>query len=127
MSSKTASYDQTIQIICNLSDINSQRAETRSVPTLLGQNVGGFRFHLYWDHEHSQLLFRRPDGQMNDFRPVIEEIGDYLDKQPDKILTLFLDLDLPVDTLHKVFKEKDLLKYEVLKKKELKKYLNADW
>jgi DNA-binding SARP family transcriptional activator len=111
MNSKTASYDQSIQIICNLSDINSQRAETRSLSNLLNQNVGGFRFHLYWDHEHSQLLYRQPSGQMSDFRPVIDEIDTYLQKEPDKILTLFLDLDLPIDTLQKVFREKHFLKY----------------
>jgi DNA-binding SARP family transcriptional activator len=108
---KSTNYDQTIQIICNLSDLNSQRAEKRSIENLLGQNVGGFRFHLYWDNEHSQLLYRRPDGEMHDFTPVIDEIGNYLEREPDKILTIFLDLDLPIDSLQKVFKEKDFLKY----------------
>jgi two-component SAPR family response regulator len=111
MSSKMASYDQRIQIICNLSDINAQRAETRSVSYLLNQHVGGFRFHLYWEHEHSQLLYRQPSGQMSDFRPVIDEIGAYLQQEPEKILTLFLDLDLPIDTLQKVFRERNFLKY----------------
>jgi len=104
-------YDQTIQIVCNLSDVNSQRIERRSVKELLDQNVGGFRFHLYWDHENSELLYRRPNGQLRDFRPVMDDIGDYLSEKPDRILTLFLDLDLPIDTLQKVFKEKNMLQY----------------
>ena len=70
------SYDQTIQIICNLSDVNSQRTERRSVAELLEQNVGGFRFHLLWDHENSHLLYRRPDGQLRDFSPVMDEISN---------------------------------------------------
>jgi DNA-binding SARP family transcriptional activator len=104
-------YDQNIQIICNLSDVNSQRTERRSVKELLVQNVGGFRFHLYWDHENSRLLYRRPIGQLQDFGPVMDDIGNYLNENPDRILTLFLDLDLPIDTLHKVFKERNLLQY----------------
>lgn len=111
VSNKTITYDQTIQIICNLSDVNSQRSEMRSVKQLLDQNVGGFRFHLYWNNENSQLLYRRPNGEMKDFRPVMDEIGAYLDREQERIITIFLDLDLPIDTLQKVFKEKDLVKY----------------
>ena len=44
---KTITYDQCIQIISNLSDVNSQRIESKSVRELLDRNVGGFRFHYY--------------------------------------------------------------------------------
>ena len=118
---RTTTYDQTIQIICNLSDVNSQRIEQRSVKDLLGQNVGGFRFHLYWDHENSQLLYRRPNGVMKDFEPVMDDIDEYMNEQPGKVLSLFLDLDLPIDTLEKVFKEKNLLNYFY------RKSSNKDW
>lgn len=118
---RSSTYDQTIEIICNLSDVNSQRIERSSVADLLAQNVGGFRFHLYWDHESSQLFYRRPDGKMRAFRPVLDEISTYLEQQPNEILTLFLDLDLPIDTLEKVFQEKDLVKYFHRQPK------NGDW
>ena len=109
--SRTLSYDQTIQIICNLSDVNSQRIEKRSVKKLLDENVGGFRFHLFWDHENSHLLYRRPNGEHRDFRPVMDQLNHYLEEKPDHVLTLFLDLDLPIDTLRNAFREKGMVKY----------------
>ncbi|MDZ7607575.1 MAG: hypothetical protein U5K79_18750 [Cyclobacteriaceae bacterium] len=54
---KSLRYDHTIQIISNLSDINSQRPESASVEELIENNVGGFRFHLMWDHEKSNLIY----------------------------------------------------------------------
>ena len=108
---KTITYDQSIQIISNLSDINYQRPESRSVQQLLQQHVGGFRFHLLWDHENSQLLYKNHYGQLKDFKPVIDQVNDYLEQYPESILTFFLDLDLPIDTLEKVFEEKGLIKY----------------
>ena len=108
---RTLSYDQSIQIICNLSDVNSQRTELLSVEELLGRNVGGFRFHLLWDHENSRLLYKLPNGQHKDFEPVIDQVNKHLDENSQKVLTFFLDLDLPVDTLKKVFEEKNLIRY----------------
>jgi len=118
---KTLTYDQTIQIICNLSDINSQRFEERSIEELLDQKIGGFRFHLLWDHENSRLLYKLSDGKLEDFRPVIDLIHAHLDENQGEILTLFLDLDLPIDTLKKVFEEKDVVKYFH------KQSVNRDW
>ncbi len=108
---KTVTYDQTIQIISNLSDVVSQRAEMKSAEQLLQEKIGGFRFHLLWDHENSQLLYKTHDGQMNDARPIIDQVSDYLEKNPDRIITFFLDLDLPVDTLKKVFDKTGIIKY----------------
>ena len=85
ISDKTTTYDQTINIICNLSDVNSQRVETRSVKQLLEQQIGGFRFHLIWDHENSQLLYKLADGQLKDFRPVINQMSTYLEDHPEQI------------------------------------------
>jgi len=121
LSDKTITYDQTIQIISNLSDVNSQRSETKTVEQLLSQHIGGFRFHLLWNHENSQLLYKLSDGQLMDFRPVIDQVNRYLDENPERILTFFLDLDLPLDTLNKVFEEKDVVKYFH------KQTPNADW
>ena len=121
LSDKTITYDQTIQIISNLSDVNSQRSETKTVEQLLRQHIGGFRFHLLWNHENSQLLYKLSDGQLMDFRPVIDQVNRYLDENPERILTFFLDLDLPLDTLNKVFEEKDIVKYFH------KQTPNADW
>jgi hypothetical protein len=39
---KSLRYDHTIQIISNLSVINSQRGESASVEELIENNVGGF-------------------------------------------------------------------------------------
>lgn len=118
---KTLTFDQSIQVISNLSDVNSQRNERMSVAQLLNQNVGGFRFHLLWDHENSQLLYKLPNGQLKDFIPVIDEIKIHLDNNTEKILTFFMDLDLPIDTLQKVFLEKDLIRYFH------KQPVNTDW
>lgn len=118
---KTLTFDQTIQIISNLSDVNSQRIERRSVKELLDRNVGGFRFHLMWDHDNSQLLYKLPNGNLKDFGPVIDQVSQHLDDKPDKILTFFFDLDLPIDTLQKVFKEKDLIRFLH------RQSPNADW
>jgi len=119
--SKTLTFDQSIQVISNLSDVNSQRNERMSVVQLLNQNVGGFRFHLLWDHENSRLLYKLPSGQLKDFKPIIDEINIHLDNNTEKILTFFLDLDLPIDSLQKVFQEKDLIRYFH------KQPVNADW
>ena len=108
---KTLTFDQTIQIISNLSDVNSQRIERRSVKELLDRNVGGFRFHLLWDHDNSQLLYKLPNGNLRDFEPVIDQVSQHLDDNPDKILAFFFDLDLPIDTLRKVFQEKDIIRF----------------
>ena len=108
---KTLTYDQTIQIISNLSDVNSQRTEKLSVKELLDENVGGFRFHLLWDHDNSQLLFKLPNDELGDFELIIDQISEHLDQNENKILTFFLDLDLSIDTLKKVFEEKDLIQH----------------
>lgn len=108
---KTITYDQTIQLISNLSDINYQRTESRSVKQLLDQHIGGFRFHLLWDNKNAKLLYKTHEGKLRDFRPVIDQVNDYLEKNPERILTFFLDLDLPIDTLKKVFEEKEFIKY----------------
>lgn len=118
---RPVTYDQSIQIICNLSDVNAQRSETRSIIELLNQNIGGFRFHLYWDSERSQILYRRSDGQTRDFIPVLEDIAEAMRRDRERILTLFLDLDLPIDTLQKVMRDKDLMKYLHRQPK------NTDW
>jgi len=108
---KTLRYDENIQLISNLSDVSSQRDEQMSVSDLLSQNVGGFRFHLLWDHERSLLLYKLPGGNLQDFEKVLDEMKNHLDDNSSKVFTLFLDLDLPVDTLQKVFQEKGLLEY----------------
>lgn len=118
---KTNTYDQTIQLISNLSDINYQRTESRTVRELLGQHVGGFRFHLLWDHVNAQILYKTHHGKLKDFEPVIDLVNEYLGNNPDRILTFFLDIDLPIDTLEKVFEEKGLIDY-FHKQPE-----NADW
>ncbi len=121
IAARPTTYDQTIQIICNLSDVNAQRSETRSVSELLNQNIGGFRFHLYWDNERSKILYRRSDGQTRDFLPVLDDIAELMSRDRDRIFTFFLDLDLPIDTLQKVMRDKDLMKYLHRQPK------NADW
>ncbi len=108
---KSLRYDHTIQIISNLSDINSQRAESASVDELIENNVGGFRFHLMWDHEKSNLIYLRSNGKANDFTEVIDLLKTNLEQNPDRLFTLFLDLQLPIDSLKKVFEEHDFIRY----------------
>ena len=108
---KVLTFDQSIQIICNLSDVNSQRVEARPFEYLLKQNVGGFRFHLLWDPQSSMLLYKLPDGNLMNFETVIDQVTDHLNEHPKKVLTFFLDLDLPVDSLEKVFHAKDLIQF----------------
>lgn len=110
-SGKTDTYDQTIQLISNLSDINYQRTESRSVDQLLEKHIGGFRFHLLWDLENAQILYKTHQAQLKDFSLVMDQVNNYLENNPDRILTFFLDIDLPIDTLKKVFEEKGLIKY----------------
>jgi hypothetical protein len=86
---KSMSYNQLIQIVCNLSDVNNQRTENMTVGDLLSEDVGGFRFHLFWDNETSMLLYRQPNGEMKDFRPVMDEIAEYLERNQERIITLY--------------------------------------
>ena len=81
---KSLRYDHTIQIVSNLSDINSQRAESSSIEDLIENNVSGFRFHLIWDLEKSDLIYLRSNGTANDITEVIDILKTSLEENPDR-------------------------------------------
>ncbi len=105
------SYQDQVQIISNYSDINSQRHEVKTVKALLNEGVEGFRIHLLWDYGTSMLLYKTPQGKLEDFSLVIDDFKVYFEQNPNNVLTLFLDLDLPIDSLIKVLKQKDVIKH----------------
>lgn len=104
-------YDETIFVISNFSGVDANQTEPRSIQELLDLNIGGFRFYLEWEKQENQLMIKRPDGSSISVRQTLTELKNFLDKKPDKILTLFLDFSTNVNELSDLFQETGLDKY----------------
>jgi len=104
-------YDETIFVISNFSGVDANLNETRNIPELLDQNIGGFRFYLEWEKQQNQLMVKRADGTSISFRQTLNEIRNYLENKPDKILTLFLDFSTNINELTNIFQELGINKY----------------
>lgn len=98
-------YDETIFVISNFSGVDANLNETRSAQELLDQNIGGFRFYLEWEKQQNQLMVKKADGTSISFRQTIQEIENYLENNPDKILNLFLDFSTNINELSDLFQE----------------------
>ncbi len=104
-------YDETIFVISNFSGVDANLNETRSIPELLDQNIGGFRFYLEWEKQQNQLMIKKADGTSISFRQSLHEIKNYLENNPDKILTLFLDFSTNINELSNLFQELGINKF----------------
>jgi two-component SAPR family response regulator len=104
-------YDETIFVISNFSGVDANLNETRSIQELLNENIGGFRFYLEWEKQFNQLMIKKADGPTIPFKRSILEIKSYLDANPEKILTLFLDFGTNVNELSDIFQELGISKY----------------
>ena len=104
-------YNEAIYLISNYSGIDSRQRETRSVEDLLRQNVSGFRFHLDWDNNTHQLVLVNARNQAEPFSTYLKIIRDYLDNNPDRILTLFLDFNVNGNELAQVVSQSGLQNY----------------
>lgn len=98
-------YDETIFVISNFSGVDANLNETRNVQELLDQNIGGFRFYLEWEKQQNQLMIKKADGGSIPFRQSIDEIKRFMDRNPDKILTLFLDFSTNINEVEGIFHE----------------------
>jgi len=104
-------YDETIFVISNFSGVDANLNEPRTIQELLDLNIGGFRFYLEWEKQQNQLMIKKADGSSISFRQTMQEINSYLEKKPDKILTLFLDFSTNVNELSELFQELKLDQY----------------
>lgn len=98
-------YDETIFVISNFSGVDANLYETRSIRELLNENIGGFRFYLEWEKQYNQLMIKKADGTSISFSQTMHEIKNFLDRKPDKILTLFLDFSTNVYEVSDIFQE----------------------
>jgi two-component SAPR family response regulator len=104
-------YDETVFVISNFSGVDANLSEARSIQELLDENIGGFRFYLEWEKQNSQLMIKRSEGNSISLKQSLEEIMAYLEKKPDKILTLFLDFGTNVNELYDIFQEAGISQY----------------
>jgi len=98
-------YDETIYVISNFSGVDANLNETRNIQELLNENIGGFRFYLEWEKQQNQLVIKKADGASIAFNQSLFEIKNYLEKNPEKILTLFLDFSTNVNEVIEIFQE----------------------
>lgn len=104
-------YDETIFVISNFSGVDANLNETRNIQELLDQNIGGFRFYLEWEKQQNQLMIKKAGGGSIPFRQSIDEIKRFMDRNPDKILTLFLDFSTNINEVEGLFHEVGLHEY----------------
>ena len=104
-------YDETIFVISNFSGVDANLNETRTIQELLDQNIGGFRFYLEWEKQPNQLMIKKADGSSIPFKPTMQEIKNFMDRNPDKILTLFLDFSTNLNELSDIFQELGINQY----------------
>ncbi|MGE5393380.1 MAG: LamG-like jellyroll fold domain-containing protein [Candidatus Saccharibacteria bacterium] len=104
-------YDETIFVISNFSGVDANLNETRSVQELLDQNIGGFRFYLEWEKQQNQLMIKKADGSSISLRQTMEELKKFMERNPEKILTLFLDFSTNINELGDIFQETGITKY----------------
>lgn len=98
-------YDETIFVISNFSGVDANLNENRTIQELLNENINGFRFYLEWEKQQSSLMIKKADGSSISFKLTMGEIKNYLDNNPTKIFTLFLDFGTNVNELADVFQE----------------------
>lgn len=104
-------YDETIFVISNFSGVDANLNETRSVQELLDQNIGGFRFYLEWEKQQNQLMIKKGDGSSISLRQTMEELKKFMDRNQEKILTLFLDFSTNINELGDIFQETGITQY----------------
>ncbi|HLN72591.1 MAG: LamG-like jellyroll fold domain-containing protein [Methylococcaceae bacterium] len=104
-------YDETIFVISNFSGVDANLNETRSVQELLDQNIGGFRFYLEWEKQQNQLMIKKGDGSSISLRQTMEELKKFMDRNPEKILTLFLDFSTNINELGDIFQQAGITQY----------------
>ncbi len=104
-------YDETIFVISNFSGVDANLNETLGIQQLLDQNIGGFRFYLEWEKQQNQLMIKKADGTSISLKQTMQEIKNYLDNKPDKILTLFLDFSTNINELNDIFQELGINQY----------------
>ncbi len=104
-------YDETIFVISNFSGVDANLNETRTIQELLDQNIGGFRFYLEWEKQQNQLMIKKADGSSIPFRKTMQEIKNFMDSKPNKILSLFLDFSTNINELGDIFNELGIDQY----------------
>ena len=104
-------YDESIYLISNYSGIDANQKEVQSVQELLNRHISGFRFYLDWDRNVNQLVSYNSKGVSEPFIQQLEIIKNYLDNNPDKILTLFLDFNINVNELSEVVDQSGIQQY----------------
>ena len=104
-------YDESIFVISNFSGTDATLKEHQSIEQLLHDNIGGFRFSLEWERQQNQLMLRKAWGESIPFIGQLALIRKYLEDNPDKVLTLFLDFNVNINELSKIVDESGIQPY----------------
>jgi two-component SAPR family response regulator len=111
-------YDECIFVISNYSGVDATQPENSSVRELLERKIDGFRFNIEWEKTHNRLILKDAFGKKLALVDILREIRESLEKNPDQILTLFLDFNVNVNELTREFEESGLIsfvyRYEIL-------------
>lgn len=94
-------YNESIFVISNYSGTDATLKERESVAELLPK-VGGFRFSLEWERQNNELMLKNARGGSTPFLDKLILIRKYLEDNPTKILTLFLDFNVNTNELSDV-------------------------
>ena len=104
-------YDESIFVISNFSGTDATLKEHQSIEQLLHDNIGGFRFSLEWERQQNQLMLRKAWGESIPFIGQLALIRKYLEDNPDKVLTLFLDFNVNINELSRIVDESGIQPY----------------
>jgi two-component SAPR family response regulator len=104
-------YDETIFVISNFSGVDANLSEPRTIQDLLNQKIGGFRFYLEWEKQQNQLMIKRAEGPSIPLLPSLQEIKRYLESNPERIMTLFLDFSTNAAEIDEIFQEAGISQY----------------
>lgn len=104
-------YDETIYVISNFSGVDANLNETRSVHELLDEPIGGFRFYIDWEKQQNQLIIKKGDGSSIPLNQTLVEIKNNLEKNPERIMSLFLDFSTNANEVSEIFQETGINKF----------------
>ena len=103
-------YDEAIYLVSNYSIEDSPVRESLSLEALLEKDVEGFYFYIKRDERSRRLVLREPDGTLRDLEDALTTLKRVLEREPQRIMTLFLDYYVDID-LQKLFRDVGLERY----------------
>lgn len=104
-------YSESIFLVSNYSGFYTDTPEEMSLADLLRRGVEGFSFLLKEDETGRALLLKNPNGTFSSFAEALSLIKESLDRNPNNLMTLFLDYEAETTLFEQTFREAGLLDY----------------